>query len=106
MTRTMPRLRRSLNNVALVGNERRHRSDLELVLALENDPEFRASQMEVPEVVFPGRRLRFRIAPDDVRDADVDIAAVVRVADELSGIFLLLRMSGHVLVVVDVGNVR
>ena len=39
--------------------------------------------MEVPLVILARRLLRLRIAANDIRDADVDVAAVVRVADEL-----------------------
>jgi hypothetical protein len=41
MTGTMPRLRRSVDDVALVGHEDRDISNLELVLAFQNEPEFR-----------------------------------------------------------------
>src|SRR5262245_31311297 len=79
----MPRLRRRVDDVSLIGDEDRYRPDLELHLPFEDEPELRPGDVEVAEIVRPRRRLRRRIAPDDVGDADVDVAAVMRVADEL-----------------------
>src|SRR5262245_57818238 len=72
----MPGLRGGVDDVALVSDEERHRSDLEFHLTLEDEPELRSGQMQVPQIVVSRRRLPGRIASDDVRDADVDVAAV------------------------------
>ena len=42
VARTMPGLRRGVDDIALVRNEDRDRPYLELVLTLEHEPEFRA----------------------------------------------------------------
>jgi hypothetical protein len=88
----MPRLCWRVCDVALVGNEHRHQSNSEFHPAFQNEPELRASYVKVTQIIFPCRRLRRRIAPDDVRVAHVDVTAVMSVADKLIWILFGFRM--------------
>src|SRR3954469_15242154 len=61
----MPRLFRHIDDVALIGEEDRQRADTVANLPLENEPELRPLQVEVP---FVARVRLLWLAADDIRD--------------------------------------
>ena len=92
----MPRLRRRVDDVPLVGDKERNIANQEFILPFENEPRFRPSQMVMTSIVRRGRFLRRRIAANDVDDADVDEPAGARVAQKL--ILIALRLLGSAIV--------
>src|SRR4030095_16986192 len=101
MARAMPRLRRGVDDISLTGDEERYVADQEFILSLEHEPGFRTGQMKMALVTRLCRLLSFGIAPQNIDNAHVDVAAVMSVADKLGRVLFCQRFSSDDLVVVD-----
>src|SRR4029450_12428657 len=86
-------------------DESRHRANRKFHLPFEDEPELRTGYVQVALVAGHWGRLSLRIAAKNIRNADVYIVAVVRVADELRGVLLRLLLARDRQVVVDVRHV-